>query len=1119
MIDWSYSLLSSSEQQCFDAVALFETSFSWKAAQAIVSADGEDALALLDSLVDKSLVATIRSGDTVGYYLFDVVRDFACRRMETSADAADSARRYVDYYFGYLDSLTSPGVDEDHMIGEVDREWENIRGALRRAIDEKLDPERARLVIPKLWRFWLSAGRGREGLYWINRALESGKLRRGERVELLDAAARMAAADQQYAELEPLAQELVKEREAAGDSKPLGDALFMLANARHNLGASGEAEALFQRALDQFERSGSRRGTALVLGSLGTIIEQQTVSDQARFDEARALLERSLAIFREEQVVLSCAQALENLGVVCMRAGDLKQALAYIWESLALYRQHGNTDRLAIAHISMADVYLQSQQPLQALSELQAGRRMLGDDPRGPFTAYYAESSFKVALDLNAFETAAQLYGFAQRYRQIIRMPMQPAEQTAMRLRNTTLSEALGASAAEQLISRGRSLSLSTVDALVATLGAGPIGAADDRTAVSEEPPPKVSRPMVQRGHVTLRIAEAAKYPAVFFTANGAWGKSVALEHYLAGIGIRALHIRLEEPVATPERFVELFHREIASSLPSALNAALRTAADSPAALLLSYLAQYRGAIVIDNLHHVEHDPRIPQLLFNAIGATRSKIRWFLLSRRRGQAPIGTCVAYGLAERPIDEAALAFTLEDAMDYARLLRIPVTEQECEAVVHLTDGWPLAVNLALQAQLTAIAMPPLDRRAFVERETTSLASFYLREEVFHTLSLEQQRILLTTSAMPSDVRIDVLRQLDPAVEQTLLDLCAATPMKAVSDGVYRLPPLFKRFLQSELAESPERAAICAALADAYVRVGDPVSAIKVLLDVARYDAALEILAAYEQSWSNADWPDLLEIVVARLPAQLHDTNPTVLLARAAVVDRQNRFDQALQLLRSARSSPDAQFRLCVACAEAALCLNNEQPVNAKRLEVAMAEATTDPMMLLRAKALLCSAYCDEGNYEAARLLRETVASAAGDLVVDERTIDIVYWAALAHYRLADYGTAERLALQITRSGHLNEPWLFLAQAHDLLSRIALNTSASFDDVVQHNGAAILSGHKLGNIRYYSIYLQRRCTFLFYNGGLELVELAMNQADTNRSRLWSTYSAIFRFLTEIR
>jgi predicted ATPase/ATP/maltotriose-dependent transcriptional regulator MalT len=1118
MVDWSYHLLRPAERRCFDAVALFEATFSWEAAEAIACPADENAHALLDSLVSKSLVVSVRTNRSTEYYLLEVVREYARQRLAKPAPGEpDYTRRYIDYYLDYVESLTSAGIDEARMLAGVSKEWTNIQGALRLAMDEPASRQRTRGIIAKLWRVWLATGRLREGLYWIGRALETRDLPDGDRVELLDAAARMAAAAQNYPELEPLAAQLVAARERDGDSKPLGDALFMLANAKYNLGADGEADLLYQRALAQFEKSGSRRGVALVLGTLGTNVEQRTVvADDERFGQARDLLEQSLTIFREEAVVLSCAQVLENLGVLCMRAGDLRAALSYTTESLALYRQNGNSVRAALAHVSIADVHLAAGDPLRAISELQAGRSASDERPHGPFVPYYAESGFKGAVDLGVFETAAKLYAFAREYRNVIRMPLRPGEQAAMAPCLAALRQAIDARNLEQLFVDGASMDLGAVDALMGELkGRDATSNADNERNRA----PDVRRPKFQRERVSLRIDQSANYPAVFVTASGAWGKTIAVDHYLAGKRRDALRLRLGPAPPNLDEFLALFRRAIGRSLPSGANLRDASPDELPAEILLEWLSDYRGAIVVDDLHVAENEPRIAQLLFDVVSRTTERIAWFLLSRHAGQAPIGTCIAYGLTDQPIDERDLRFTIDDAMGYARLLRANATQQECEAIVEFTNGWPFAMNLAMQAQLAAIAMAPLERRAHVERETVSLSSFYLRESVFAPMPADERRMLLTTSAMPGDIRIDVMRQLDPAAGRMLSRLSNLVPMVSVTDSAYRMPQLFKQCVRIELDRSPEREEIRRALAEAYERIGDPISAIKVLLDMEQYDAVIGVLAEHTQAWANADWPDLLETLVARLPAQVLETNPTVLLARAAVADRRNRFDLAMRLLERAYENAGPGARIPIACAKAALCINNDEPVSAAPLENAIEQSGSDAATELRARALLCCAYLDERRGEGARALLARVTQAIDELVVDETNIDIVYVSALAHYRLEDYAAAKRLALRITAGGHSHQPWLVVAQADTLLSQIAAQTGAAFEEIIRYGDAAIVIAQRLNDTRYHTSCLQRRCTLLFYSGRLELIEHAMNQRDTSGTELWRTYSTIFRFFTELQ
>jgi predicted ATPase/ATP/maltotriose-dependent transcriptional regulator MalT len=1123
MVEWSYRLLEVSERQCFDAIALFEASFSWEAAEAIASPGDENIVALLDSLVKKSLVAAVKTNESTEYYLLEVVREYARQHLtSTVSGAPDYARRYVDYYLNYVERLTSTGIDQVRMLAGLNKEWANLQGALRLAMDQQFDRERACGTIASLWRLWAGTGRAREGLYWIERALKIQGLPEREHIELLDAAARMALSSQNFAEVEFLSAQLVDARERAGDSKALGDALAMLASAKHSLLADEEAKPLYRRALEQYEKSGSRRGVAVVLGALGTVIEQQTVSDPEKFDEARDLLEQSLTIFREEAAIFSCAQMLENLGVLCMRSGDLETALAYTKESLATYRQIKNDDRASVAHVSIADVHLAAGEPLRAISELQAGRRVLGDRPQGPFVLHYTESAWKAAVDLAAYEAAAKLYAFAGGYRKIIGRPLQPGEQAARTSHYTALQEALDASALERLFGEGARMDIPAVDALIAELKHSNVRAAAKRTPKSFETPavyvPDARRPMLQRERLSQRIDESAEYPVVFVTARGGWGKSIAIDQYFAAEGRTALRLKLGPNATTLEEFIEVFRLAVARSLPKDDN--LRNAAAKPAAdLLLDWLAPYRGAVLVDDLHFADDDPRIAQLLFDVIGRTTSHVRWFLLSRRSGQAPIGSCIAAGLTRQPIDERDLAFTIDDTMEYARLLRTSATQPECEAIVGFTDGWPLAVNLAMQAQLAAVAMAPLERRPQVERETVSLASFYLRETVFQPLAPKERRLLLAASAMPGDIRIAVVRQLDRAAERTLARLSTIVPMRRAADSAYALSQLFKRYLRSELEKSPEAETIRRTVAEAFERIGDPISQVKVLLDMEQYEAIVRVLSEQTQTLANADWPDLLETVVARLPARSLESDATVLMARAAIAERYGRFDLAMQLFERAATNAAPQLRLRIACAQAAFFINNGLTASAAPLKLAIDHSRDEPVMELRARALLCHAYVDEQRTEEAAQLLRKIAPAVGELVIDESNVDVPYWIALAYHRLEDDAAAKRLASRVVLSGSPGDAWLVLAQANDLLSQIAARSGAPFDEVLRYADAASATAQQLGSTRYYTACLQRRCVLLFYSGNVELIKTAMNRSDTSRTPLWSTYSTVFRFLAELQ
>ncbi|HEX5469197.1 MAG TPA: tetratricopeptide repeat protein [Gaiellaceae bacterium] len=102
-------------------------------------------------------------------------------------------------------------------------------------------------------------------------------------------------------------------------------------------GEPEQAAELVQRSLAVFREQGDRERVGTALNSLGSI--RRVLGD---FEAARSLLEESLAIRRELGDEARMASSLSNLGIVAFEQGDLDDAEARFVEALELDRAHGN---------------------------------------------------------------------------------------------------------------------------------------------------------------------------------------------------------------------------------------------------------------------------------------------------------------------------------------------------------------------------------------------------------------------------------------------------------------------------------------------------------------------------------------------------------------------------------------------------------------------------------------------------------------------------------------------------------------------------------------------------------------------------------------------------------
>ncbi|MGK3945083.1 BTAD domain-containing putative transcriptional regulator [Streptomyces caeruleatus] len=154
VVDWSWDLLDEEERDVLRRLSVFAGGCDLAAAEAVC---GPAALEALGSLVDKSLVVAAPSGDgEMRYRLLETVGEYAGERLdETDGARADAERAHLTYY-RELARTTDPllrGRGQLAAIERLEREYENLRTALRRAVADRDEQEGLCLVLSLAW-YW-----------------------------------------------------------------------------------------------------------------------------------------------------------------------------------------------------------------------------------------------------------------------------------------------------------------------------------------------------------------------------------------------------------------------------------------------------------------------------------------------------------------------------------------------------------------------------------------------------------------------------------------------------------------------------------------------------------------------------------------------------------------------------------------------------------------------------------------------------------------------------------------------------------------------------------------------------------------------------------------------------
>ncbi|MDI6515901.1 BTAD domain-containing putative transcriptional regulator [Streptomyces coelicoflavus] len=157
VVDWSWDLLDADERDVLGRLSVFAGGCDLAAAEAVC---GPAALDALGSLVDKSLVVAAPvtdrgNGDGMRYRLLETVAEYAGERLDESGARPAAARAHLTYY-RELARTTDPllrGPQQLAAVERLEREYENLRTALRHAVAERDEQEALCLSLSLVW-YW-----------------------------------------------------------------------------------------------------------------------------------------------------------------------------------------------------------------------------------------------------------------------------------------------------------------------------------------------------------------------------------------------------------------------------------------------------------------------------------------------------------------------------------------------------------------------------------------------------------------------------------------------------------------------------------------------------------------------------------------------------------------------------------------------------------------------------------------------------------------------------------------------------------------------------------------------------------------------------------------------------
>jgi ATP/maltotriose-dependent transcriptional regulator MalT len=412
---------------------------------------------------------------------------------------------------------------------------------------------------------------------------------------------------------------------------------------------------------------------------------------------------------------------------------------------------------------------------------------------------------------------------------------------------------------------------------------------------------------VIERGRL-IKLMDVAR-PVALLLAPAGCGKSTVIAQYLARCN--EPHVRFD--VRREHAGLLGFARGLAETVQTLAPGARTSVADAVASArsttspggflagwMTSHLREFRGTIVLDDIHVAMEDDDCCDFLSSLARLTRSRLRWILAGRGAGRLPLAAWEGEGLAAMGPGEEELRFTRAEVAAVSAEAEVPANE--IDMLLSQTSGWAVALSLALRLRQRS---PDLRGALASARE---LSHDYLADQIYASLTREERSLLAVAAFLP-EIDPTVLDAAGfPNAPARLNDLHRRHSILAPRDDgdalTYRCHDLFRDYIvvQVNLLGPAERNAIKLQAARALDACGRSIAAFRLYADAGDADMTLRLIERDGFDLIDLGHSDALSSAIQALPAPFA-SHPAVLGAQGYLCYQQGRGDESVACFNKA------------------------------------------------------------------------------------------------------------------------------------------------------------------------------------------------------------------------
>jgi predicted ATPase/class 3 adenylate cyclase/DNA-binding CsgD family transcriptional regulator len=341
-IDWSYNLLSPSEQVLFQRLSVFVGGWTLEAAESVCeggAVQSEDVLNLMEQLVNKSWVLTEEVRHEAHYHMLETIRQYAHEKLlETEDNEAFRAKHLA--YFVKLVEHAEPELYRSNQVfwfEKLDDELDNFRTALAWASARDVESGLRIACIP--WRFWDTRGYLQELGDWLRQLLQHYNIADALHAKALVIYSYYCYRQANFPEALKFAEHAFQLSRTLSDRQLQAFSLSLLGLITFLQGNMEGGVPLLEQSLAIYRALGNKLGQAETLEGLSFGIDSS--------EHKMAIAKESLDLYRELGNLTGIAGCLNSLSQKAIASGDFSSPILWLEEALSISRQLENQTKEA----------------------------------------------------------------------------------------------------------------------------------------------------------------------------------------------------------------------------------------------------------------------------------------------------------------------------------------------------------------------------------------------------------------------------------------------------------------------------------------------------------------------------------------------------------------------------------------------------------------------------------------------------------------------------------------------------------------------------------------------------------------------------------------------------